>query len=400
MDALTAEASFLAERMRGSGGTVSLEVGCGTGILSAFAHTVLTAPFPEKTVARTEPPAAPSAAPAVAPKSGGRDPIAASSADSPQQPEQKQPQQPGHPAGGDEQQQQHSRRRARASARGCFSWATDINPKAAQLAAETFRRNGVAGDVVEADLLGPLEARLRGAVDVLLFNPPYVPSEDAELAGTGISRAWAGGSKGRDVLDRLLPRVPALLSARGVFYVVALHPANDVGELNQRLFDLGLVHAPVLSRQAGIENLHILRYARRDPRLPEHNVRPSARFAPPPAARALAGGAAASASAGGDTAAATCAGAAASADQFVVSSSPPSSSALLSSSSSSPTSSSACSSSHSSSSSSPPSGLSPPPSSSSSPAFSSSSSSPSSSSSAAAEPRTNEQETPFDFWAS
>ena len=47
-----------------------------------------------------------------------------------------------------------------------------------------------------------------GGVDLLLFNPPYVPTitseaDDAQDA-RGIAGAWAGGQYGMDVTQRVL----------------------------------------------------------------------------------------------------------------------------------------------------------------------------------------------------
>jgi methylase of polypeptide subunit release factors len=46
------------------------------------------------------------------------------------------------------------------------------------------------------------------SIDVLLFNPPYVPTEDAELEGSqcdsGIASTWAGGLFGRKITDLVL----------------------------------------------------------------------------------------------------------------------------------------------------------------------------------------------------
>lgn len=38
-------------------------------------------------------------------------------------------------------------------------------------------------------------------VDLIVFNPPYVVTCDDEITGT-LPRAWAGGNKGRVVIDR------------------------------------------------------------------------------------------------------------------------------------------------------------------------------------------------------
>lgn len=71
-----------------------------------------------------------------------------------------------------------------------------------------------------------------------MFNPPYVPTPASELLGDGISRSWAGGEKGREVLDLLLPQIQHLLSPRGVFYCVLLS-SNIPEEVAQILKDQG-----------------------------------------------------------------------------------------------------------------------------------------------------------------
>ena len=89
-------------------------------------------------------------------------------------------------------------------------------------------------------------------MDVLLFNPPYVPTPSEEVGSRyvctghcteclvderdisffcrGIEAAWAGGLHGREVIDRLLPKLNELLSPRGVFYmvVVAENKPNEI----------------------------------------------------------------------------------------------------------------------------------------------------------------------------
>ncbi|CAB3410980.1 unnamed protein product [Caenorhabditis bovis] len=103
------------------------------------------------------------------------------------------------------------------------SLATDLNPHALDVTLETAKLNDIKIDVVRTDLEQGLE-NLTGKVDVLLFNPPYVPTDDDPKSN--IELTYAGGKTGRSTLDRLLPRVPDLLSDNGVFYLVALHANN------------------------------------------------------------------------------------------------------------------------------------------------------------------------------
>ena len=43
-----------------------------------------------------------------------------------------------------------------------------------------------------------------------------------KVGGSGIEAAWAGGSRGREVIDRFLPMVTQLLSNQGLFYLVTI----------------------------------------------------------------------------------------------------------------------------------------------------------------------------------
>ncbi|KAF1764111.1 hypothetical protein GCK72_004057 [Caenorhabditis remanei] len=104
---------------------------------------------------------------------------------------------------------------------------------------------------------------LVGKVDVLLFNPPYVPTE--EEPSTNIELTYAGGRTGRSTLDRLLPRVPELLSPRGVFYLVALH-SNDIPSLLKEHSDR-MTASVSMERRCGIEHLYILKFVMKEKKL-------------------------------------------------------------------------------------------------------------------------------------
>ncbi|MFE7621510.1 putative protein N(5)-glutamine methyltransferase [Streptomyces sp. NPDC057496] len=95
--------------------------------------------------------------------------------------------------------------------------ACDVEPAAVRCA----RRNiGAAGRVHEGDLFAPLPAPLRGRVEILLANVPYVPTQDVELlppeARIHEPRvALDGGADGLDVLRRVAAEAPHWLAPGG-----------------------------------------------------------------------------------------------------------------------------------------------------------------------------------------
>jgi release factor glutamine methyltransferase len=97
--------------------------------------------------------------------------------------------------------------------------ATDLDAAAVDLAHDNLASvtAGEAGpplvadrvEILEGDLLAPLAPQLRGGVDVLVSNPPYLPATDRdtwapEVAEHDPDRALVGGPDGHEVVDALL----------------------------------------------------------------------------------------------------------------------------------------------------------------------------------------------------
>lgn len=96
--------------------------------------------------------------------------------------------------------------------------AADIDPAALRCA----RRNvaAVGGQVYEGDLYQPLPATLRGRVDILAANVPYVPTGEigllpAEAREHEARLALDGGADGLDVLRRVTAAAPLWLAPGG-----------------------------------------------------------------------------------------------------------------------------------------------------------------------------------------
>ncbi|MCK4929347.1 MAG: methyltransferase [Methanosarcinales archaeon] len=83
--------------------------------------------------------------------------------------------------------------------------AIDINPHAVQCA----RLNGI--DAIRTDLF----AGIRGTFDMVVFNPPYLPTSEDEHVGGWDDLMLDGGPDGRDTIRRFVAEVGAHLNPDG-----------------------------------------------------------------------------------------------------------------------------------------------------------------------------------------
>ncbi|PJF18198.1 hypothetical protein PSACC_01987 [Paramicrosporidium saccamoebae] len=152
--------------------------------------------------------------------------------------------------------------------------ATDLNPAATLATIRTGERNLASVDCLLTSLSNGIQSR--SLFDIIVFNPPYVPTEElCEMAARPthenihgcepedlLEAAWAGGADGRYWIDKVLPSIDGLLSKQGTFYMIALQ-ANKPEELMawaRRDWDLESKIA--LKRKAGIEDLVVLKFWR------------------------------------------------------------------------------------------------------------------------------------------
>jgi release factor glutamine methyltransferase len=120
--------------------------------------------------------------------------------------------------------------------------AADLDPAAVRCA----RRNlaAVGGQVYEGDLYAPLPAALRGRVDVLVANAPYVPTAEIRLQPPEARLheprvALDGGTDGLDVLRRVIAGAPSWLAPAGGVLVEASE--RQAPELAEAVTRAGLI---------------------------------------------------------------------------------------------------------------------------------------------------------------
>ncbi|RRT65455.1 hypothetical protein B296_00016869 [Ensete ventricosum] len=144
---------------------------------------------------------------------------------------------------------------------GVHYFATDINPNAAQVTRETLEAHGLHAEVISADIASGLQKRLAGMIDVVVVNPPYVPTPEEEVGCKGITASWAGGENGRTVIDRIFPIADELLSEKGWLYMVTL-TANNPTQVCRMMKEKGYASRIIVQRSTEEESLHVIKFWR------------------------------------------------------------------------------------------------------------------------------------------
>jgi release factor glutamine methyltransferase len=123
--------------------------------------------------------------------------------------------------------------------RGAFGIGLDRSPDAAAMARANAARNGVGERA--AFLVGDWAAALAGPFDLVVSNPPYIPSRDLpgldrEVREHDPLLALDGGPDGLDPYRRILADAPRLLAPGGALVVeVGIGQAGDVAALGAGL---------------------------------------------------------------------------------------------------------------------------------------------------------------------
>lgn len=108
--------------------------------------------------------------------------------------------------------------------------ATERSPDALEYARSNRERTGVEVELVHGDLFSSVSQELRGIVDVVVSNPPYVSSSERHVVAPDVlahepHEALFGGDVGMDVVQRLSTESPRWLR-RGGWLVLEIGPSQ------------------------------------------------------------------------------------------------------------------------------------------------------------------------------
>ncbi len=104
----------------------------------------------------------------------------------------------------------------------------DINPDAAKCTKE----NGI--DAIRGDLL----SCIKGKFDMIIFNPPYLPTSEEERTGGWLNTALDGGCDGRRVIDRFLEEAGGCLDGKGKLLLL-VSSLSGIEEVKSKMETLG-----------------------------------------------------------------------------------------------------------------------------------------------------------------
>lgn len=160
-------------------------------------------------------------------------------------------------------------------------YAIDINKFACDAAKRTSHANNTNVEVINMDLLTSFKSK---SIDLLIFNPPYVPTlpdeceidvleqnkfydkeaEESYLKANDekmLIKSWAGGIDGCEVINRLIPKLDDILAPDGIFYLLLIKD-NNPEKIIKDLKECGFKSQQIIDRKICGEHLLVLKIQR------------------------------------------------------------------------------------------------------------------------------------------
>jgi len=126
--------------------------------------------------------------------------------------------------------------------------ATDINPHAVICA----KKKGV--EVVQSDLF----CGIRSTFDLILFNPPYLPTQPEERIDDWLEYALNGGENGRVVIERFAEHVGCVLAPGGRILLL-ISSLTGLPEVRNLFFRSGFKSEILVKKIVEDETLYVIK---------------------------------------------------------------------------------------------------------------------------------------------
>jgi release factor glutamine methyltransferase len=132
----------------------------------------------------------------------------------------------------------------------------DINPEAVRCA----RKNAITNKIKNArfavsDLFSKIP---RTEFDAIIFNPPYLPTDETERVKGPINAAFDGGKDGRKVVERFLSKFDRFLKPGGTLLLVQ-SSLNGLEKTRKQLAKIGYEAEVIDEEKFFFERLYLVR---------------------------------------------------------------------------------------------------------------------------------------------
>jgi len=130
--------------------------------------------------------------------------------------------------------------------------AVDINFAAVAATKKVLDEEDLVGQVFLSDLF----ENVRGAFDLIVFNPPYLPeNEEDEIAGS--DERYSGGKSGREVIEKFIAQSKKHLKSDGKILLL-ISSATCEQEVISEFIRNGFVAHPIARKKIDWEELVVL----------------------------------------------------------------------------------------------------------------------------------------------
>ncbi|WP_407355964.1 HemK2/MTQ2 family protein methyltransferase [Methanolobus sp. WCC5] len=128
--------------------------------------------------------------------------------------------------------------------------ATDISPFAASCA----RSNGI--EVIRTDMFKGIKNKRQ--FDIVIFNPPYLPTTEEEKVPGWLNYAFDGGIDGRREIDPFMEEVAGYLKPEG-FILLLVSSLTGIDEVRTKIEKRGFITQVIASKKCSFERLVVIK---------------------------------------------------------------------------------------------------------------------------------------------
>lgn len=144
----------------------------------------------------------------------------------------------------------------------CFIYAIDISPLSLSCARRNAQKHEVEKKIKfrEGEYLSPLK-NLKNEIDVVIFNPPYIPTSDIPLLQKEVLQepreAIDGGKQGLDFYKSVVSYIPDYIKNNG--FIITEIGINQKDEVSKIFFNKNFYLHKVVPDYSGIDRVLIFK---------------------------------------------------------------------------------------------------------------------------------------------